>query len=131
MVSDSEFIQADEKKKLVVVKINPKVFPIDLVYSASYSIMSRAYVILDGSPDGTIYAMLKPRSFKGSLEELGQEFYDELVSAAFHTVQFVRNKEIRDAMISSLSPLQTDEEDIAKIWEEKFGEGSERNTKKE
>jgi hypothetical protein len=130
MATDSDFIQVDEKKKLVVVKINPKVFPIDLVYSASYSIMSRAYVILDGAPEDAIYAILRPRNFKGSLAELGQEFYDELVSAAFHTVQFVRNKDLRAAVISGLSPLQTDEEDIARTWEEKFGESCEGNTKK-
>lgn len=125
MTLESDFIQPDEKKGLVVVKVNARVFPLDLVYDAAYSIMDRAYVILDGLPDKEIYVILKPRTFKGKLDDLGRSFYDELVAAAFHAVQFVRNKDVRDALIESMAPLTSDEEDIATLWEEKFGEGIE------
>ncbi|MBR9689442.1 MAG: hypothetical protein GOV01_00910, partial [Candidatus Altiarchaeota archaeon] len=104
MTTDMEFIKPDAKKGVVVVRVNSHVFPIDLVYNASYMIMDRAYVILDGSPSETIYVILKPRTFKGKLEELGQIFYDELVAAAFHTVQFVRNKELRETLMHSIVP---------------------------
>ena len=138
----SDFIQPDKKNGLVVVKINVKVFPIDLIYSAAYSIMDRAYVILDGSPEDTIYAILKPRTFKGELVELGRIFYDDLVASAFQTVQLVRNRDLRNALLQSLvpagAPIQeeqfeeetVDEKDIAALWEDKFGEKIEGNPKK-
>ncbi|MBR9679764.1 MAG: hypothetical protein GOU99_01795 [Candidatus Altiarchaeota archaeon] len=142
MSSESDFIQPNKKNGLVVVKINVKVFPIDLIYSAAYSIMDRAYVILDGSPEDTIYAILKPRTFKGELAELGRIFYDDLVASAFQTVQLVRNRDLRNALLQSLVPAGTpvqeeqfkeelvDEKDIAALWEDKFGEKIEGNPKK-
>ncbi|TRO61917.1 hypothetical protein E2P64_00060 [Candidatus Bathyarchaeota archaeon] len=141
----SEFIKPDKKSGVVVVKIKAEVFPIDLVYTAAHRVMERAYVILDGSPSEEVYAILKPRKYKGDLEELGRIFYDELIAAAFHTVQFVRNKEMREALVASLAEGRVaaapvveqeepeedfDEKDIATLWEDKFGEGSEGSNKK-
>ena len=135
----SEFIEINQKKNQAVIRVNPKVYPIDLVYTAAYTIMDRAHVVLDGSPDKEILVTLNPRNFKGSLEELGQIFYDELIASAFYTVQLVRNKEIRDALITGLSGIapseagagqeteveEENEEDIAMIWEERFGKAGE------
>ena len=138
----NQFIEPNAKEGMVVVKVNPEVYPIDLVYEAAYSVMDRAYIILDGSPSETIYAILRPRTFKGELMELGQIFYDELVSAAYYAVQIVRNKEVRDALISSLTPQDVpvpavketqevaipededftqEEKEIATLWEDKYG----------
>ena len=120
-MKESEFIKPEKASKLVTVKIDCRLFPIDLVYTASYAMMDRAYVILDGSPEDVVYALLKPRTFKGDLKELGRMFYDELINAAFHTVQMMRNKEIKDALISSLAPITVGGEDVAELWEDKFG----------
>lgn len=117
-----EFIKVDEKNKTVTVKINAKVFPIDIIYSAAYSMLDRAYVILDGDPENVVYAILKPRNFEGSLEELGKIFYDELINYAFYVVQSIRNKDIKEAIIRATLPEEESFEDIATIWEEKFGE---------
>lgn len=137
----AEFIKPDTKNGVVVVKIKAEVFPIDLIYTAAHRVMERAYVILDGSPNEEVYAILRPRKYKGDLEELGRIFYDELVAAAYHTVQFVRKKEMREALMASLVPGEApvevggpeedfDEKDIATLWEDKFGEGSEGSSKK-
>lgn len=145
MTSDLDFIKPDEKGGVVVVKVNANVFPIDLVYEASYSLMDRAYVVLDGSPSDTIYAILRPRTFKGKLSDLGRIFYDEVISSAFYAVQMVRNRELRNVMLESLVPLTQEsaavpeqsatpavtvpededftpeEKEIATLWEEKYG----------
>ncbi|MBR9681997.1 MAG: hypothetical protein GOV00_04340 [Candidatus Altiarchaeota archaeon] len=131
MADDFDFIQPDEKKKLVVVKINPKLYPIDIIYSASYSVMEKAFVMLEGSLDEKVYVVLKLRNFKGTLEELGQLFYDELNAAAFYAVQLARSQGVREALIHGLSqasPLENmsdSEESIGQLWEEKFGEANE------
>ena len=153
MKTEGDFIKVDKEKKIVTISVNPSVFPIDLIYNAAYMLMDRAYIILDGNPTKQIYAILKPRTYKGELVDLGRMFYDELVASAFHAVQFVRNKEMRDALMQSIAPAteicdcgdencrehlaeddedededEFDEKDIATIWEEKFGESREGNT---
>jgi hypothetical protein len=128
-----DFISVDKDKEAVTVKVNAAVFPIDLVYNAAYRVLERAYVILDGSPGETIYVIMRPRKFKGDLMELGRVFYDELIASAFQAVQFVRNREMREALMRSLSyegepetrDEDYDEKDIAKLWEDKFGGGDE------
>jgi len=128
-MKEEEFIQVDNKNNVVVVKINGKIFPVDLVYSAAYAMLDRAYVILDGDPEKTVYAIVKPRNFDGSLEELGRIFYNELLNAAFFTVQLVRNKEVREALIRATAPVEEPElEEIATTWEEKFGGKDESST---
>ncbi|MBR9680934.1 MAG: hypothetical protein GOU98_03870 [Candidatus Altiarchaeota archaeon] len=156
MKLEDDFIQVNEEKKLVTVTVNPLVFPIDLVYNAAYLLMDRSYIILDGSPSEKIYVIMKPRTYKGDLVDLGRMFYDELVASAFHAVQFVRNKEMREALMSSIAPAtescdcgdenctdnknkgatkddeddeEFDEKDIATIWEDKFGESREGDKK--
>jgi len=143
--SESDFIKADQEKGVVTVVVNPEVFPIDLVYNAAYMLMDRSYIMLDGSPSEKIYVIMKPRTYKGKLLELGRMFYDELVASAFHAVQLVRNKEMREALMSSMAPAskeacevktkpepeeEFDEKDIATIWEEKFGASDETSLKK-
>ena len=121
-MNEKDFIKVDDKNGVVVVKINAKIFPLDLIYSAAYSMLGRAYVILDGDPEKVVYAVIKPREFEGSLEELGLVFYNELLNSAFYTVQLVRNRDLREALIRATTPEEEPElEDIATIWEEKFG----------
>ena len=122
----SDFIQVDEKNKTVVVKVNTKVFPMDIIYSAAYFLLDRAYVVLDGDPNKEVFVILSPRTFKGELEDLGRMFFDELIHAGFEAVQLLRNKDLKDALINALTEAsgskEVDEEDIATLWEEKFGE---------
>ncbi len=120
------FIKVDEKSGEVVVKVNARVFPIDLIYQAAYSLMDRAYVILDGDPEDTVYVIMKPRNYEGSLEELGRMLYDELLNFAFYAVQSVRNRGIREALLKAVAPKEEEDfEEIAELWEEKFGEADE------
>ena len=134
--SDKDFFEVNKKEGFVMVKVNKQIFPIDLIYNAAYMILDRAYVILDSSPGYIVYVLLRPRTFKGELEELGRIFYDELVSTAFQTVQFVRNQGMREVLMRSLVEEETDEadineKDIATLWEDKFGESREAGKKKQ
>ncbi len=133
MARDLDFIEPDDKRNLVVVKVDPRIYPVDLIYNAAYSIMEKAYVILEGSLQDAVYAILKPRNFKGSLRDLGRLFYDELTASAFYAVQLARNRGVREALIQGLSnrfPVENeyDEEEIIKEWEDKFGDSDERDS---
>ncbi|HDR53601.1 MAG TPA: hypothetical protein ENN60_02950 [archaeon] len=123
------FVEPDPERQLVTVRVNPKLYPVDLIYSAAYTLMDKAYVMLDGSLEETVFVILKPRNpvvGDADLEKLGQTFYDELTAAAFYAVQLSRNQGVREALLTGLAnsfpATEESEEDIAKIWEEKFGE---------
>lgn len=120
-MKESDFLHVDEKGKSVVVKINAKMFPIDLVYDAAYSMLGRAYVILDGNPNEEVFAILTPRNFKGDLQELGRIFYDEIVNSSFYAVQLMRNKDVRTALVESITPFSKEsDEDVVELWEDRF-----------
>jgi hypothetical protein len=66
----------------VVLSVNPKIYPLDLVYSASYLFMDRAFVLLGGIPSEEITVELKPKDKSLDLEVLARDFNDELVRQA-------------------------------------------------
>lgn len=88
-------IQIFESEGYCLVAINPKVYTLDVVYSASYSLLERAYIMLDGDPEKEILVRLRHKGERGSLEELGREFNNELLKYAAYKVYSEQNKDIR------------------------------------
>jgi His-Xaa-Ser system protein HxsD len=90
----------------VVLNINPKVYPIETIYSASYVFLGRAYILLDGDPAEEIIVKLKPKESeenKGAsraiLESLGGEFLNELINYADYKKRAEDTKNIREALL--------------------------------
>lgn len=117
--------------KHVVVSVNPKIYGLDIVYSAGYVLMDRAYVVIDGDPDEEIVVELRPKK-KGDLETLGRDFNSELLNYAVYKSQAAANKEVKDAlvqraMLTNVGQIDSDDaylddpEGIAIPWEEKYG----------
>jgi His-Xaa-Ser system protein HxsD len=131
----------------VVLKINPKVYPIETVYSAAYVFLDKAYVVLDGDPKKEIVIKLKPKE-KYDLKKLGNEFFNELINYADYHKRAKDTKELRQMILQRaiitndpsvveqeddkefeklLKELDEDDETfddpegIAIPWEEKYG----------
>ncbi len=83
----------------VNIFVNPKIYPIDVVHSASYVFMDRSFVVLDGDPKKKIIVKLRPRAKNKSLEELGRSFNDELLNYAVYNAQSEKNKTIKEAIV--------------------------------
>lgn len=92
--------ETDEKENSVFIKVNPKIFPLEVVYSAAYMFLDRAFVIIDGDPQTEILVQLKAKD-KTNLAEMALEFHNELVNYAVYVVQAARTSEIRTAIIQS------------------------------
>ncbi|MEM4662746.1 MAG: hypothetical protein QXM75_01865 [Candidatus Diapherotrites archaeon] len=89
-------------KNEAIVNINPKVFPLEVVYAACYVLMDKAYFILDGDPQKEIKVFIKPKDDKLSkkqLESLALKLHDELINYATYAVQAARNQPLREAII--------------------------------
>lgn len=113
----------------VIVRVNPKIHPLDIIYSASYILLEEAYVVIDGEPESKISVELRP---KGSLspEQLANKLNDELINYSVYKTQSEKNSQLRLAIIQralltngfedELEDFE-DPEGIAIPWEEKYG----------
>ena len=138
----------------LTVAVNPKLYPLEAVYSAAYVFMDRAYIVLDGDPEKEILVNMKLKS-GGSLEEIGNEFNNELLHYSDYLIRASETKNAREmilqrAILTNDSSLGNDEpgddadfeniedsdedsdddylddpEGIAIPWEEKYGDNKE------
>ena len=145
MVSNMELC-----KDYVLLSINPKIYPLDVVYSAAYALLDKAYIVLDGDPEEEIIAEIR---LKGKnvgkdgkdavecLKEIGNEFNNELINYAVYKKQSEKNALIRQTIIQRAlltsgfndesGDDQTnidDPEDIMVPWEEKHGKGKDEKS---
>jgi len=88
----------DIKDDCVVLSVNPKVYSLEVIYSAAYVFLDRAYVLLDGDPKKEIFVELKSKN-KENLEKLGREFNNELINYADYNKRAKNTKKIREMLL--------------------------------
>jgi len=91
-------METHHEDNFVLIEINPEIYPLDVVYSAAYVFLDRAYVRLDGNPDEKIIVELRPKE-NCSLNELKNEFNNELLNYAFHKSQIENSGDIRKILM--------------------------------
>ena len=119
------------------VAINPKLYSLEIVHSASYIMLDDCYIVIDGDPEKEILVRIKPKEKGKKLEDLGLEFSNNLITFKEYDNNFKNNKEIRDlimqrALVTNdpsllynlnddiFSETEEDPEDIAVPWEDKY-----------
>jgi His-Xaa-Ser system protein HxsD len=133
-VKSIDNLEVHGKDGYVVVSVNPKMYSLDIVYSASYVFLDKAYVVLDGDPIEEITVQLRPKDGKVELEALGRDFNNELIKYAVYRLHSAEGQEIRERIISKALETNSceskDEDDelddplgIAKPWEESDRDG--------
>ncbi|MDD4182210.1 MAG: hypothetical protein PHT53_00085 [Candidatus Omnitrophica bacterium] len=68
----------------VKLRVDPKIYPLATVYSASYVFLDRAYVYLDKEKKNKITIWLFSKDKKELLDDLGMQFYNELINYAHY-----------------------------------------------
>ena len=111
-----EKFEIDKESNSVVISVNPKIFPLEVIYSAAYVFLDKAYVMMDGNPKENIAVQLKAKNSGEDLQSLALEFNNELVSYSVYVVQAARTSEIRKAIVQRA--LATIEESDIKLEEE-------------
>ena len=53
------------------MKINPNLYSLEVIYSAAYAFLNKAYILLDGNPEKEILVKLKSKSNEDP-EKLGR-----------------------------------------------------------
>lgn len=139
-------IQVDAGQNRVTVAVNPDVYPLDVIYGASFVYVDRAFVMLDRRDDNHVLVSLTSRlkSDEEGLRNLAGAFANELLTQALRETIARKTQKIRELVINralystldsgSAGDMDFEEEDdldflddplgIAVPWEEKFeGEG--------
>ncbi|MEA3430459.1 MAG: hypothetical protein U9R08_04255 [Nanoarchaeota archaeon] len=124
-------LDIDEKEGVCYISINPKIYPLDVISSAAYVFLDRAYLILDGDPDNEVVVEMRSK-FGADLKQLGLEFNNELLNYLEYSKRAEKSLPIRTAIMQralltndvdkveseNVSYLE-DPENIAVLWEEK------------
>ena len=126
-------LNLNEKERKVSVSVDTNLYPLDVIYSAAYVFLDKAYILLSGDPKNKVIVELKPKA-EYDLEILGGEFNNELLSYANYKEMSRANKDVRHTILqralltcdASYDAEEDDEqfddpEGIAIPWEEKYG----------
>lgn len=80
------------------ITINAKVYPLEVIESAAYVFIDKAYIILDGDPQNDVIVTIIPK--KGhEKENLELEFHNELINYANYKNFADKNRELRIAIL--------------------------------
>lgn len=108
-------MELDKEKNRVLISLNPRIYPLDVVYSACYVFIDKAYVLLDGEPEEEIIVELKPKDESESIEKLGMEFSNELLNYAVYKRQSLANADIKTLIVqAALSAPKADQKEQKK-----------------
>lgn len=114
-------LEVDEKSGNVVISVNPKIYPINTIFSAAYVLIDKAWVLIDGDPNEEIIVQLRRKNSKINLEELGRSFNNELVSYSIYNVQVEKNAVLRGVIIQKAFETQSQESEVKKEKGRKAG----------
>ena len=115
-----ENIEINEKENHVAVKINPKIYPLPIVYQAADIFIDKCWVFLSGDPDTEINVTLMPKESL-DLKQIAGEFSNELLNYSSLLVRSQLNKELRELIVKRAFFTATkDEEEKEKKFEEKM-----------
>ena len=95
------------KDESVFVSVNPKIYPLDVVFSAAYIFTDKNYIVLDGNPEEEIIVEIKPKEKTNDMEKIANEFNNELINYSAYSVQMMRSSHTRHMIMRRV--LQTSE----------------------
>lgn len=98
-MAESTAFRIDKKAGELSVTVNPKIYPLPLVYQAADVFIDRAYVVLDGDPEKEIKVLIRPKSKGVSLERIAGDFNNELLNYAAYFVRSQVNKDLRNSIV--------------------------------
>jgi len=86
----------------ILIKVNPKIYPMEAIYGASFIFLDRAYVKLDGDPEKNVLVYLKGKKAltKNELKNLAGEFLNELLNYTLRNLISKENKTLREYIVA-------------------------------
>ncbi len=80
------------------LKVNPKMYPLETIYSAAYVFLDNAYIILDGNLETQVLVKIEAKEGK-DIKIIAKEFYNELLNYADYSKRAEATKKIREMIL--------------------------------
>jgi His-Xaa-Ser system protein HxsD len=87
------------KKNMEKIKLNTKIYPLEVIYSAAYILIDKAYIKLGGDPKKEVEVELTPKEGRGTYKEIEGAFLDELINYADYNVRSEKTRAIREMIM--------------------------------
>ena len=84
-----------------VINLNPKIYPLDVIYAAAYVLLDKSYIFIDGNPNKLIKIIITPKERKDGADKLAQEFNNLLVTYSFYNKQSKKTFALRQIMLQA------------------------------
>jgi His-Xaa-Ser system protein HxsD len=128
----NELKNIEFKKDCAMLTINPEIFPLEIIYSAAYILIDKAFIVLDGDPKEQILVEIRKKEESQELRKIVQDFYGELLNYSVYKKQTDSNAGVREIILQralltndphymKLKQISRDVDDpkgIKKRWEE-------------
>ena len=121
MPGESGVISVDSKKGEGTVRVNTKIYPVEVVYSAAYVFIDKAYFLFEGDPEKNLIVTIRPKEKGIDVERLCHEFSNELINYSVYVIQAARKQAIREAIIKKA--LETNTKESECLQEDDGSEG--------
>lgn len=82
-----------------LMEIDPKIYPLSVVHSAAYILIDKAFIVLGGDPKEKLLVEIRRKDASQDLRALVIAFNEELLNYAAYSIQFEKNKELREAIL--------------------------------
>lgn len=107
-------IKGDE----LILRINPKIYPVDRIYATAYVFLDKYYFIFDGDREKEVVLRIKPKQ-KADLEKFAFEFFEEMLSITNYFNQFEKNRDVINMVLQralfSVAPQPLSKEEQRQI----------------
>ncbi|HLD87278.1 MAG TPA: hypothetical protein VJB12_04395 [Candidatus Nanoarchaeia archaeon] len=80
------------------ISINPKIYGLEIVFSASYLFTDDYYIVIDGNTQEELLVEIRPKK-SSDLEKAASDFNNELVNYAAYATQLARTFHTRQAVL--------------------------------
>ena len=60
-------MEINKEEGYALISINPKIYPLDVVYSAVYILLDKAYIVIDGDPEEEIIVEIRSKEKNGKV----------------------------------------------------------------
>ncbi|MFH1669452.1 MAG: hypothetical protein ABIA62_06000 [Candidatus Woesearchaeota archaeon] len=90
------------EKEKAIFSINPKIYPLDIVYSAAYIMIDRAFILLDGDPKDRIEVEIRKKHPEQDIDVLVMQFNEELLNYATYRSRSRESLAFRNSLLDSI-----------------------------
>jgi His-Xaa-Ser system protein HxsD len=95
-------VEIDDILGCGLLKLNPEIYPLEIIFSAAYIMIDKAFIILDESPNKEILVEITRKDKKQDIKKLIEEFNEELLNYLTYKTQSKKNAKLREYILQRL-----------------------------